>query len=100
MLKIAFPPFPAHVSDAFQKGMGFAKVWGQVLALRVVLGVFAAGYFPSCMYLLSAWYLRCKLASALNYPKIPLALTTFLSSQTKCRNGLPFSTVSDAWRRH
>lgn len=40
--------------------MGFAKSWVQVLAMRVVLGVFAAGYFPGCVYLLSCWYLRCK----------------------------------------
>ncbi|KAJ5454147.1 Major facilitator superfamily domaingeneral substrate transporter [Penicillium daleae] len=39
-------------------GMGFAKTWSQVLAIRILLGVFAAGYFPGCMYLLSCWYLR------------------------------------------
>ncbi|KAJ5469384.1 hypothetical protein N7539_009002 [Penicillium diatomitis] len=27
-------------------GMGFAKSWSQVLAIRILLGVFAAGYFP------------------------------------------------------
>ncbi|OIW26753.1 MFS general substrate transporter [Coniochaeta ligniaria NRRL 30616] len=27
-------------------------------ALRVVLGVFEAGFFPSCVYLLSTWYTR------------------------------------------
>jgi MFS family permease len=40
--------------------MGFAKTWNQVLAIRILLGVFAAGYFPGCMYLLSCWYLRCE----------------------------------------
>ncbi|KAJ5623953.1 hypothetical protein N7510_000262 [Penicillium lagena] len=39
-------------------GMGFAQSWSQVLAIRVLLGVFAAGYFPGCMYLLSCWYRR------------------------------------------
>lgn len=42
--------------------MGFAKTWSQVLAIRILLGVFAAGYFPGCMYLLSCWYLRCEFA--------------------------------------
>ena len=38
--------------------------WSQVLAIRILLGVFAAGYFPGCMYLLSCWYLRCKLTGS------------------------------------
>lgn len=41
-------------------GMGFVKNWGQLAALRVVLGVLEAGFFPSCVYLLSTWYTRCK----------------------------------------
>lgn len=41
-------------------GMGFAKSWEQMAALRVVLGIFEAGFFPSCVYLLSTWYTRCK----------------------------------------
>jgi len=39
-------------------GMGFVKTWGQLSGLRVVLGVLEAGYFPSCVYLLSTWYTR------------------------------------------
>ncbi|KAL2114020.1 hypothetical protein VUR80DRAFT_1316 [Thermomyces stellatus] len=39
-------------------GMGFAKKWGQLAALRVVLGILEAGFFPSCVYLLSTWYPR------------------------------------------
>lgn len=39
-------------------GMGFAKNWEQMSALRLVLGVFEAGFFPSCVYLLSTWYTR------------------------------------------
>ncbi|KAJ5152735.1 uncharacterized protein N7482_009213 [Penicillium canariense] len=41
-------------------GMGFAKNWGQLVGLRVLLGVLEAGYFPGCVYLLSCWYTRCK----------------------------------------
>jgi MFS family permease len=32
-----------------------------MLGLRVVLGVFEAGYFPGCVYLLSTWYTRYEL---------------------------------------
>jgi len=39
-------------------GMGFVKNWTQLTALRVVLGILEAGYFPSCVYLLSTWYTR------------------------------------------
>lgn len=44
-------------------GMGFAKTWDQMAALRVVLGIMEAGFFPSCVYLLSTWYTRCTLRS-------------------------------------
>ncbi|KJX96043.1 phthalate transporter like protein [Zymoseptoria brevis] len=38
--------------------MGFVKTWQQLAALRVVLGIFEAGFFPGCVYLLSTWYCR------------------------------------------
>ncbi|KNG51885.1 phthalate transporter [Stemphylium lycopersici] len=39
-------------------GMGFADNYGVMAALRVLLGVLEAGFFPSCVYLLSTWYTR------------------------------------------
>ncbi|KAL7799930.1 major facilitator superfamily domain-containing protein [Trichoderma ceciliae] len=39
-------------------GMGFVKNFHQLAALRTVLGVLEAGFFPSCVYLLSTWYTR------------------------------------------
>ncbi|KAJ5110584.1 hypothetical protein N7532_001119 [Penicillium argentinense] len=39
-------------------GTGFVKNWGQLVGLRVLLGVLEAGYFPGCVYLLSCWYTR------------------------------------------
>ncbi|KAK0725386.1 major facilitator superfamily domain-containing protein [Lasiosphaeris hirsuta] len=39
-------------------GMGFVKEWQAMAALRVVLGILEAGFFPSCVYLLSTWYTR------------------------------------------
>lgn len=32
-------------------GMGFSKDWQSLAALRVVLGILEAGFFPSCVYL-------------------------------------------------
>ncbi|KAK0649424.1 major facilitator superfamily domain-containing protein [Cercophora newfieldiana] len=39
-------------------GMGFSGNWRVMAGLRVVLGVLEAGFFPSCVYLLSTWYTR------------------------------------------
>ncbi|KAJ5691943.1 hypothetical protein N7462_001366 [Penicillium macrosclerotiorum] len=39
-------------------GTGFVKDWGQLVVLRVLLGILEAGYFPGCVYLLSCWYTR------------------------------------------
>lgn len=43
-------------------GMGFSNNWLVMAGLRIVLGVLEAGFFPSCVYLLSTWYTRCKLS--------------------------------------
>jgi MFS family permease len=37
---------------------GFVDTWTQLAALRVVLGILEAGFFPGCVYLLSTWYSR------------------------------------------
>jgi sugar phosphate permease len=47
---------------ACMTGMGFVKRWDQMAGLRVLLGVLEAGFFPSCVYLLSTWYTRCESA--------------------------------------
>lgn len=39
-------------------GMGFAQTYQALAGLRVLLGVLEAGFFPSCVYLLSTWYTR------------------------------------------
>lgn len=41
-------------------GMAFVKKWDQMAGLRILLGVLEAGFFPSCVYLLSTWYTRCE----------------------------------------
>lgn len=54
----------AHLSvivtlwGAVMIGMGFVKNWQSLAALRVVLGILEAGFFPSCVYLMSTWYTR------------------------------------------
>lgn len=37
-------------------GMGFAKSYHHLIALRVLLGLFEAGLMPGCAYYLSNWY--------------------------------------------
>lgn len=37
---------------------GFVKTWNQLAALRALLGVLEAGFFPSCAYLITLWYIR------------------------------------------
>lgn len=39
-------------------GMGFTQDWQSLAALRIILGILEAGFFPSCVYLLSTWYTR------------------------------------------
>ncbi|TGJ83950.1 hypothetical protein E0Z10_g4797 [Xylaria hypoxylon] len=42
-------------------GMGFVQTYGQITALRVLIGILEAGFFPSAVYLLSTWYTRYEL---------------------------------------
>ncbi|PHH63185.1 hypothetical protein CDD81_6236 [Ophiocordyceps australis] len=39
-------------------GMGFVHTFAQLAGLRLVLGLFESGIFPSSTYLLSTWYTR------------------------------------------
>jgi MFS family permease len=43
-------------------GFGFAKNWSTLVALRLILGILEAGYFPGCVYLLSTWYTKFQVA--------------------------------------
>ncbi|KAJ9659939.1 hypothetical protein H2198_002829 [Neophaeococcomyces mojaviensis] len=42
-------------------GFGFVQTWVQLIPLRLLLGIFEAGFFPGCAYLLSCWYPRYEL---------------------------------------
>lgn len=41
-----------------QVGFSFVTEWWELVPLRLVLGVFEAGYFPGVVYLISTWYSR------------------------------------------
>ena len=43
-------------------GMGFVQNYEALAGLRVLLGVLEAGFFPSCVYLLSTWVSRLAFA--------------------------------------
>ncbi|KAK4504290.1 hypothetical protein PRZ48_005206 [Zasmidium cellare] len=48
-------------------GMGFVKTWDTLAGLRVILGLFEAGFFPACVYLLSTWYVRYEMGKRYAY---------------------------------
>ncbi|KAF7511555.1 hypothetical protein GJ744_004143 [Endocarpon pusillum] len=59
--KIGPRPFLAFITLAWgivMIGMGFPKTWEIMIPLRMLLGIFEAGFFPGCVYLLSTWYSR------------------------------------------
>ncbi|KAH6621950.1 major facilitator superfamily domain-containing protein [Boeremia exigua] len=39
-------------------GQGFVKSWQALTACRALLGLFEAGFFPGCVYLITCWYKR------------------------------------------
>lgn len=39
-------------------GFGFVNNWVHLIPLRLLLGLFEAGFFPGCVYLISTWYSR------------------------------------------
>lgn len=53
-----FLPLITFLWGATMVTFGFVKVWTTMIPLRVVLGIFEAGFFPGCAYLLSCWYPR------------------------------------------
>jgi hypothetical protein len=51
---IVSPPFRV-ASRLTAQGFGFVHSWQAMAGLRVVLGLFEAGFYPGCVYLLSTW---------------------------------------------
>jgi MFS family permease len=43
-------------------GAGWSPTWTALLGIRLILGVLESGFFPSAVYLISAWYTRCQCA--------------------------------------
>ncbi|EGP91581.1 unnamed protein product [Zymoseptoria tritici ST99CH_3D7] len=54
----AFLPAITFLWGATMITFGFLTSWTQLIPLRLVLGIFEAGFFPGCAYLLSCWYPR------------------------------------------
>jgi MFS family permease len=76
-------------------GMDFTKKWDQLAALRVVLGLFEAGFFQSCVYLLSTWYTRCMWLARLSswgFLYLEFSLTSVMTSQTRWASVMDYST--------
>ncbi|EPS37563.1 hypothetical protein H072_8747, partial [Dactylellina haptotyla CBS 200.50] len=59
--------------------MGFVKRWQQLLALRVVLGLFEGGFFPAVAYLLSTWYTRYEMGRRFSYVYMLAAIASAFS---------------------
>lgn len=56
----AFLPTITVLWGATMIGMGFVRTWTQMIPLRLVLGIFEAGFFPGCAYLLRYVLMRFK----------------------------------------
>ncbi|KAH7037872.1 major facilitator superfamily domain-containing protein [Microdochium trichocladiopsis] len=48
-------------------GMGFAPNFSAMAALRFVLGILEAGFFPSVVYLMSTWYTRYEIGKRYSF---------------------------------
>ncbi|RVX69478.1 hypothetical protein B0A52_06542 [Exophiala mesophila] len=59
--KIGPRPFLSGIClawGAVMVGFGFVQTWQTLIPLRLLLGLFEAGYFPGVVYLISTWYSR------------------------------------------
>ncbi|KAJ9604234.1 hypothetical protein H2200_011068 [Cladophialophora chaetospira] len=59
--KIGPRPFLSGICLAWgatMVGFGFVQDWVVLIPLRLLLGLFEAGYFPGVVYLISTWYSR------------------------------------------
>lgn len=41
---------------------GFSNSWGVLAGLRALLGLFESAFFPTCVFLISTWYVRHEVA--------------------------------------
>jgi len=53
-----FLPLITFLWGVIMLSMGFVKEWKVMAGMRVILGIFEAGFFPGSVYLLSTWYVR------------------------------------------
>ncbi|KEF56660.1 uncharacterized protein A1O9_06849 [Exophiala aquamarina CBS 119918] len=50
--------FIAFAWGTVMLGQGFVKNYAALAACRALLGLFEAGFFPGCVYLVTCWYVR------------------------------------------
>lgn len=48
----------AFIANDSKIGFGFVQHWTILVALRLILGILEAGFFPGCVFLISTWYSR------------------------------------------
>ena len=60
-LSIVWIPFLEIGWTVFTFSLAGAKTYHQMLALRFVVGLFEAGYWPALYYILGSWYNKRKL---------------------------------------
>lgn len=85
---------PTTFQLMIRAGMGFVKTWDALAALRVVLGILEAGFFPGCVYLLRLVdHLEC-LKSCAN------ELQAHGTLDMTCTNAIASSTCLALWLVH
>lgn len=72
-------------TDMIQIGMGFPKTWTIMIPCRMLLGLFEAGFFPGCVYLLSILLPRlfASLGDMLTADQAPGTLGMMYKSDTR-----------------
>lgn len=73
-------------------GMGFVTQWDAMAGLRVLLGLLEAGFFPSCVYLLSTWYTRCEWPLLLDITLLPSSSHLLLATRHRVLTMLAMAT--------
>ncbi|KAF2817436.1 MFS general substrate transporter [Mytilinidion resinicola] len=59
-------------------GAGFTHHWGEMVLIRLLLGIFEAGFIPGCAYLISCWYERYQMQTRISiFFSLSLLATAF-----------------------
>ena len=64
-------------------GMGFVKSWKTLALCRAILGVLEAGFFPTCVYLISSWYKRYEVQRRLSLFYMSSGESSYIKTRRK-----------------